>query len=58
MGAYNPLADEPEITKETRRQEHRRALELSQSQERSDSDCIAIAMEVHAFLVDCLHEVL
>ena len=21
MGAYNPLADEPEITKETRRQE-------------------------------------
>jgi hypothetical protein len=38
------------------RRRHRRALELSQSQERSDSDCIA--MEVHAFLVDCLHEVL
>jgi len=50
------LMNQKPPTRRGGRRRHRRALELSKSQELSDSACIA--MEVHAFLVDCLHEVL
>ena len=51
------LRNQKAPTRRGGRKRNRHSLELSKSQERSDSDCIAIAVEVHAFLVDCLHEV-